>query len=360
MRVADMNLGIYRGRRVLVTGQTGFKGAWLCTWLAKLGARVAALALPPEVERPNLYVATNLAQRIESNIGDIRDYATVEKTLANFQPEVVFHLAAQALVRRSYKDPIGTFASNVMGTVHLLEAARQCESVRAFVCVTTDKVYNNREWDWGYREDDPLGGKDPYSASKAAADIAAQMYQATLAPLRGRMAIAVARGGNVVGGGDWSEDRLLPDVVRALCSGGDIVLRNPQSIRPWQHVLELCAGYLQLGARLLDSPQTATGAWNFGPDRDHEVEVRKLVSDFCATWDAQTAVRIEPSGLKESGILKLDNDKAIRRLGWSPRLDYATTIEWTSSWYRRFHEHHVPASALMDEQLIAYSGMSIA
>jgi CDP-glucose 4,6-dehydratase len=354
-----MNFESYRGSRVLVTGHTGFKGAWLCAWLARLGARVAGLALPPEAERPNLYVAANLADRIESNIGDIRDYATVKDTFAKFQPEMVFHLAAQALVRRSYKDPVGTFASNVMGTVHLLEAARQCESVRAFVCVTTDKVYDNREWDWRYRENDPLGGKDPYSASKAGADIAAQMYQATLAPLLGRMAIAVARGGNVVGGGDWSEDRLLPDVVRALCSRNDIVLRNPKSIRPWQHVLELCAGYLQLGVGLLDSPQLIAGTWNFGPDRGNEVEVGKLVSDFCATWGAPAVVRIEPSGLVESGILKLDNEKAIRRLGWSPSLDYAATIAWTSNWYRRFHHEHVEAALLMDEQLIAFSDLSV-
>jgi CDP-glucose 4,6-dehydratase len=355
-----MNFESYRGSRVLVTGHTGFKGAWLCAWLARLGARVAGLALPPEAERPNLYVAANLADRIESNIGDIREYATVKHTFAKFQPEIVFHLAAQALVRRAYRDPIGTFASNVMGTVHVLEAARQCESVRAFVCVTTDKVYDNREWDWRYRENDPLGGKDPYSASKAGADIAAQMYQATLAPLLGRMAIAVARGGNVVGGGDWSEDRLLPDVVRALCSRNDIVLRNPKSIRPWQHVLELCAGYLQLGVRLLDSPQLAAGTWNFGPDRGNEVEVGKLVSDFCATWGAPAAVRMEPSGLVESGILKLDNEKAIRRLGWSPRLDYAATIAWTSNWYRRFHNEHVEAAGLVDEQIIAFSDLSIA
>ena len=355
-----MNFETYRGRRVLVTGHTGFKGAWLCAWLEKLGARVAGLALAPEADRPNLYVAADLAQRIDSHIGDIRDYAVVEKTLASFQPEVVFHLAAQALVRRSYADPIGTFASNVMGTVHLLEAARQSESVRAFVCVTTDKVYSNQEWDWGYRENDPLGGKDPYSASKAGADIAAQMYQMTLAPMLGRMEVAVARGGNVVGGGDWSEDRLVPDIVRAICSGSDIVLRNPRSIRPWQHVLELCAGYLQLGTRLLDSSNSATGAWNFGPERDHEVEVGKLVGDFCAAWGARTPVRIESSGLKESGILKLDNDKAVHRLGWSPRLDYATTIAWTSSWYRRFHQDQAPASALMDEQLVAYSGIPAA
>ena len=251
----------YRDRRVLVTGHTGFKGSWLCSWLLELGAKVAGLALEAE-SRPNLFEALGLADRMASHICDIRDEAALRGVFQETRPEIVFHLAAQPLVRRSYADPIATFATNVLGTAHVLEAARASSSVRAIVIVTTDKVYDNREWAWPYREIDALGGLDPYSASKAAAEIVTAVYQKNLC--RGSIAIATARGGNVIGGGDWSEDRIVPDIVRAISVDAPVVLRNPHAVRPWQHVLELCEAYIELGARLFElettSPNHGTSA----------------------------------------------------------------------------------------------------
>jgi len=349
----------YRGLRVLVTGHTGFKGSWLVLWLKRAGAVVAGIALPPEDDRLSLFETAAISEGMKSTLGDIREFATVQQCFADFRPEVVFHLAAQALVRRSYRDPVGTFASNVMGTVHVLEAARLDPSVRAVVVVTTDKVYENREWLWGYRENDRLGGKDAYSASKAAAEIAAAAYRETLLPLAGRVAVATARGGNVVGGGDWSEDRLVPDAVRALLSRQDLTLRNPSAVRPWQHVLELCRGYLQLAMSLLESPKTAVGAWNFGPERENEVEVGKLVRDFLAAWGPATSrIDIEESGLKEAGQLRLDHSRARHELGWKPMLRYAATIDWTAEWYRRYHVQGEKARTLVEEQIERYERLS--
>ena len=345
----------YRGLRVLVTGHTGFKGSWLVAWLKRAGARVAGIALPPEADRPSLFEAATIGAGIHSTLGDIREFATVRQCFEDFRPEVVFHLAAQALVRRSYRDPVGTFASNVMGTVHVLEAARLSPAVRAVVVVTTDKVYENREWVWGYRENDRLGGKDAYSASKAAAELAAGAYRATLLPLAGRVAMATARGGNVVGGGDWSEDRLIPDAVRALTTGHDLTLRSPGAVRPWQHVLELCRGYLQLCTRLLESPAQVAGAWNFGPERENEVPVGQIVKDFFGAWGPSTSrIHIEESGLREAGQLRLDHSRARHDLGWQPVLGYAATLEWTAQWYRRYHVGQEDARALVEEQIDRY------
>lgn len=341
-----------QGHRVLVTGHTGFKGAWLCSWLLMDGAEVSGLSLPPEPGRPNLFKDLSLGQRMQSTFGDIRDLATVEATIAEAQPTVVFHLAAQALVRRSYADPVGTFASNVMGTVHVLEAARRCPSVKALVCVTTDKVYENREWLWGYREIDPLGGEDPYSASKAAAELAAGAYMQTL--LAGHaMRMATARGGNVLGGGDWSEDRLVPDLIRSAAAGEPLVLRNPGAVRPWQHVLELARGYLTLAGRLLDGE--GTGSWNFGPSRENEVEVGVLVEALRRRWgEGAPEVQVEPSPLHEAGYLKLDIAKAEAGLGWKPALGFADTIALTADWYRSYLADPSCAGALVGQQIEAY------
>jgi CDP-glucose 4,6-dehydratase len=345
-------LKTWKGQRVLVTGHTGFKGAWLCSWLLMDGAHVAGLSLPPEAGRASLFEDLSLGRRMESTLGDIRDLATVEAAIAAAQPTVVFHLAAQALVRRSYADPVGTFATNVMGTVHVLEAARRCPSVKAFVCVTTDKVYENREWLWGYREIDPLGGKDPYSASKAAAELAAGAYMQTLLGPDG-MRMATARGGNVVGGGDWSEDRLVPDLIRSAAAGQSLVLRNPQAVRPWQHVLELVRGYLVLADRLLDGE--GTGSWNFGPTQDNEVEVGVLVEALRRRWgEGAPQVLIEPSPLHEAGYLKLDIAKAEAGLGWKPLLDFADTIGLTADWYRAYLADPSRARALVEQQIGAY------
>ena len=349
--------GYFRNRRVLVTGHTGFKGSWLVQWLKLEGAVVAGLALPPEQNgQPSLFEAANIADGMDSHLGDIRDFPVVRRVFEAFQPELVLHLAAQALVRRSYRDPIGTIATNVLGTAHVLEAARQTPSVRALVCVTTDKCYENKEWVWGYRETDPLGGKDVYSASKAACEIVAHAYRQSLFPLDGnRLAMATARGGNVVGGGDWSEDRLIPDIVRTLNAGQTLVLRNPKAVRPWQHVLELVNGYLTLGHLLLEDPARAQGAWNFGPERDNEVEVERLARAFGAIYSKDTlAVEIQPSALAEAGLLKLDITKATSLLPWKPMLNFEQTIVLTAGWYRDFHRGG-KAVDLVNEQIAQYA-----
>ena len=322
-----------------MTGHTGFKGSWLVQWLKLEGAVVAGLALSPEQNgQPSLFEAANIADGMDSHLGDIRDFALVRRVFEAFQPELVLHLAAQALVRRSYRDPVGTVATNVMGTVHILEAARQTPSVRALVCVTTDKCYENKEWVWGYRETDPLGGKDVYSASKAACEMVAHAYRQSLLPLdQDRMALATARGGNVIGGGDWSEDRLVPDIVRTLNADQTLVLRNPKAVRPWQHVLELINGYLTLGHLLLEEPARAAGAWNFGPERGNEVEVERLARAFGTIYGkGRLAIEVQPSPLAEAGLLKLDITKATAQLPWKPHLDFEQTIALTAGWYRDF------------------------
>lgn len=339
--------------RVLVTGHTGFKGAWLCSWLLAEGAEVAGLALAPEPGSPCLYEDLALAGRMASTLGDIRDPDTVRRAVESFRPTVVFHLAAEALVRRAYADPLATFAANAMGTAHVLEAARGCDSVRALVCVTTDKVYENREWAWGYREIDPLGGKDPYSASKAAAEMIAAAYMQTLAPAR--LKIATARGGNVLGGGDWAQDRIVPDFVRAAQTGQALTLRNPRAIRPWQHVLELVRGYLVLAGRLLEGDGSAVGAWNFGPSGQNEVDVGGLIEATARRWgEGAPPVRIEASPLHEAGRLKLDISKAEAGLGWRPVLDFAETVALTADWYKAWLADRGRARHLVEQQIAGY------
>lgn len=346
----------YRGVRAFVTGHTGFKGSWLCAWLKRQGAIVSGLALPPEAT-PNLFDSAGIAGGMESTFGDIRDFDTVRKHLEAESPDVVFHLAAQPLVRRSYRAPVETFASNVMGTVHVLEAARLCPSVRAVVCVTTDKVYRNNEWVWGYRETDRLGGKDPYSASKACAEFVAACYTETMLPLAGSIRMATLRGGNVIGGGDWSEDRLVPDIIRAGDAGQPIVLRNPSSIRPWQHVLELVHAYLHIGERLLRGDKSAVGAWNVGPVQGSEVTVETLVRSFLSdVGEPGCSIEVQSSDLQETHFLRLDTSKAQQQLQWAPVLDFPTTVAWTAEWYRR-HRAGEDAAILIDEQIARYVEM---
>ena len=344
----------FKGERVLVTGHTGFKGAWLSSWLLADGVETAGLALAPEIDRPSLFADLALDSRMATTIGDIRDFGVVRAAFEAFRPTVVFHLAAQALVRRSYADPLETFGSNVMGTAHVLEAARRCGSVRALVCVTTDKVYENTERSRGYSETDPLGGKDPYSASKAAAELVAGAYMQTLMPAD-RLMMATARGGNVIGGGDWSKDRLVPDIIRAAEAGQPLTLRNPGAVRPWQHVLELARGYLVLGGRLLDGDASAVTAWNFGPDPENEVEVGTLVRAMRERWGpGAPEVRVEPSPLKEATYLRLDIAKAAAGLNWRPALGFADTIALTADWYRAYQADPSCARALVEDQLGAY------
>ncbi len=321
--------GAFAGVRALVTGHTGFKGGWLSEWLIGDGAEVSGLALPPE--DPSLFDLLGLDGRVASHLGDIRNLGVVEETLARSAPEIIFHLAAQPLVRRAYADPIATFATNVMGTAHLLDAARRTPSVKAIVCVTSDKCYDNRGWVWGYRENDPLGGADPYSASKAAAEIIAASYRQSFAgtPLR----LATARGGNVIGGGDWSEDRLVPDLVRATETGKPVTLRHPNAVRPWQHVLDLVRGYLTLGTELL-AGAPVEGAWNFGPDRESEIAAGDVAERFMSALGAPFEAKIADAPLPEAQMLRLDSTKAFALLGWRPLLNLDETVRLTADWYR--------------------------
>jgi CDP-glucose 4,6-dehydratase len=342
---------IYCGRRALVTGHTGFKGAWLCSWLLELGADVTGMALPPQDE-PNLFDALGLAERMTSVFGDIRNSALVQTIFEQGRPEIVFHLAAQSLVRRSYAEPIETFETNILGTAHVLDAARQTSSVRAVVNVTTDKVYEDREWHWPYREIDSLGGLDPYSASKACAELISVVYQKNLCRNDRAVEIATARGGNVIGGGDWAADRIVPDIVRATVAGRPIILRNPAAVRPWQHVLELCEAYLELGARLLKSGRLFAEAWNFGPRPANEITVDELTRAMLVAFQRPAhPIEIRESPLHEAQVLRLDISKSVSRLDWRPRLGIAEALDMTAQWYIGYYDNVRNAQALTLEQI---------
>jgi CDP-glucose 4,6-dehydratase len=336
--VNKQSLEIFRGKRVLVTGDTGFKGSWLCLWLHQLGAQVYGYALPPESEGDhfNLLGLDNL---IEHVTGDIRDLAAVKAAFDKFQPEVLFHLAAQPLVRFSYAEPKLTFDTNVAGSVNILEAARQCESLKALVYVTSDKCYRNNEWIWGYRENDELGGHDPYSASKAAAELVFSSYQDSFFHARPSFGAATVRAGNVIGGGDWAADRIVPDAIRALRNGKEIFLRNPNSTRPWQHVLEPLSGYLLVAARLLEEPKRFSGAWNFGPNAQSIRTVKDLAEMIVADWGSgRVEIAPQQNAPHEANLLHLNCDKAHQLLHWQPKWEVARAIGETVAWYRGVHQ----------------------
>ncbi len=327
-----MNMGFWQGRRVLVTGHTGFKGSWLSLWLRELGATLCGLALPPATQ-PSLFELTGIGEDIEGHMVDIRDANAVATRIRCFAPEIVFHLAAQPLVRASYIDPLGTFSSNIMGTAHVLDALRGLDSVRVAVMVTTDKVYENREWPYPYRETDPLGGHDPYSASKAASEIVVASYRDAFLRAQG-VAIATARAGNVIGGGDWSEDRLIPDAMRAWFSGKPLLVRRPNAIRPWQHVLEPLYGYLVLAEKLWAQPELA-GAYNFGPDPIEAATVREVVEQARQVFGAaEVQYASSPEGPHEAHWLALETAKARTLLKVKPRWNLTQAIERTVSWYK--------------------------
>lgn len=327
----------WKDKRVFVTGHTGFKGSWICMWLTHLGARVFGYALEPPTS-PSLYEMAGVDERVDSTIADVADRAALEEALASSQAEIVIHMAAQSLVRYSYAEPIETFATNVMGSVHLLDAARRVPSVRAIVMVTSDKCYQNHEWVWGYREDSQLGGDDPYSASKGCAELAiAAMRSSYYANEDGAPLVASARAGNVIGGGDWALDRLVPDVIRSLLEGEPTQIRKPQATRPWQHVLEPLHGYMMLAERLYATDRKFIGAWNFGPPEESEKTVAWIIDRLYALWGATFDwVRDSETGPPESTFLKLDASKARAYLGWSPKLDLPTTLEWIVDWTRRY------------------------
>jgi CDP-glucose 4,6-dehydratase len=325
----------WTNRRVLITGHTGFKGSWLSLLLRRLGAEVTGYALPPHTD-PSLFESAGVADETTSILADIMDLRGLRTVVSNSRPDVVIHMAAQSLVPTGYAEPVETYAVNVMGTVHVLDAVREAPSVRAVVVVTSDKCYANQELARGYREDDPLGGDDPYSSSKGAAELVTAAYRQSFF-LQGSTAIASARAGNVLGGGDWSEARLVPDVLRAAFGGGELVLRYPEAIRPWQHVLDPLNGYLMLAERLAAGHREACRAWNFGPDPADNRPVGEVVDQLVATIDRPISVRQGASPVnKESLTLLLDATAARTELGWAPCLDLETTLRWIAEWHRGF------------------------
>ncbi|MGB4593275.1 MAG: CDP-glucose 4,6-dehydratase [Coriobacteriia bacterium] len=345
--------GAFDGRRVLITGDTGFKGAWLASWLLELGAEVSGLALEPDTD-PALYNELGLARRIDHTTADIRDLAAVQDVVRRTRPDVLMHLAAQPLVRRSYAEPIYTFETNVMGTANVLEAARGAESLGAVVVITTDKVYRNSETGAAFAEDDPLGGHDPYSASKACADILALSYaKSFLHPMR--IPTATARAGNVIGGGDWAADRIVPDCVRALSAGETVGVRNPGSVRPWQHVLEPLSGYLWLAALMLAGDMHVEEAFNFGPEATSDRTVGELVDRFVTTWGSGSWSQLAPIAQPhEAGLLHLDVSRAAELLSWHPVWDFETAVDRTAEWYRRRQLDGAAASELVRNDIRTY------
>ncbi len=325
----------YRGRRVLITGHTGFKGSWLAFWLNELGADVSGVALDPDTS-PNHW--DQLGLTIADHRLDIRDLAKVEAALAEIRPEIVFHLAAQPLVRRSYRDPIENWSSNVMGTAYILEACRHVDSVNAVVAVTTDKIYENKERTEGYVESEPLGGHDPYSASKAACELLIDSYRKAFFTDQDRPLLASARAGNVIGGGDWAEDRLIPDLVRAVTESDHLVIRSPHATRPWQHVLECLAGYLLLGQRLFERRLNFAEAWNFGPRSEDNRTVAEILSSLQSHWPDLEWRQTDSPQPHEANLLYLNSQKANEKLDWQPVWSVDKALQETADWYRDFYE----------------------
>lgn len=363
MRVMNANqlfAGAYHGKTVLVTGHTGFKGAWLSLWLMRLGAKVVGYALTPPTE-PSLFNEARIQDSVTHVIGDVRDAAFLEQVMREHEPEVVFHLAAQPLVRQSYLTPQETYDTNVMGTVNLLEAVRKTPSVKACLIVTSDKCYENREWVYAYRENDPMGGFDPYSSSKGCAELVTSAYRNSF--FLGKpsdespVSVASVRAGNVIGGGDWADDRIIPDCVRSLARGQKVLVRNPKAIRPWQHVLEPLSGYLWLGARMLEDPRAHADAWNFGPMGANNVTVQEIVVGILENWGEGEWVT-PPQQLEqphEAHFLKLDTTKAVNLLGWEPVYDLAMTLKVVTDWYSAFYRQaDFDAQAVTQRQIEAY------
>jgi CDP-glucose 4,6-dehydratase len=351
------HLRVYDGARVLVFGHTGFVGGWLALWLQHLGARVCGVALPPEDE-PNLFRALGLESRIDHRITDIRERAAVVEVLRSARPDVVFHLAAQSCVRRSYRLPIETLATNVMGTAHVLEALRATPGVRSCVVVSSDKCYASQPSRDGYCETDSLGGDDVYSASKAAAELVIASYRrAFLGGSEPAVLVASARAGNIIGGGDWGEDRIVPDCVRSIVADEPLRMRNPRAVRPWQHVLDAVCGYLLLGAHLAEGRAEFAEAWNFGPPPDVSKTVSELVRQFHHEWGEPTPAPIiasEHNAPAETSELRLDSSKARARLGWESRLGFEESIAWTARWYRAFYRDRASAPDATIAQMALY------
>lgn len=327
-----INQAFWQGKRVYLTGHTGFKGSWLSLWLHSLGATVKGYALNPPTT-PSLFEQATIADCMESEIGDIRHLEPLTASMVGFNPDILIHMAAKPLVRLSYKEPIETYEVNVMGTAKVLEAARQCPNLKAIVSVTTDKCYENREWVWGYREDEAMGGHDPYSSSKGCAELVTSAYRRSFMQEKG-VGLASVRAGNVIGGGDWAEDRLIPDILRAFASQQAVVIRNPLSTRPWQHVLEPLSGYLMLAEKLYHAPTSYAEGWNFGPNEEDARPVEWILNQMVAAWSGASWVLDEQVHPHEAGYLKLDISKAKARLGWHPLWRLDTTLKKIIHWHQ--------------------------
>lgn len=335
----NLAMSFWREKKVFITGHTGFKGSWLCLWLHRMGARVYGYALAPPTQ-PSLFELARVEELLAGNaVADVRDYEKLARALSAAEPEIVIHMAAQPLVRDSYKIPVETYATNVMGTVHLLEAVRSCPTVKAVVNVTTDKCYENREWVWGYRESEPMGGFDPYSNSKGCSELVTAAYRSSyFNPARyaeHTVGVATARAGNVIGGGDWANDRLIPDIIRAIMANEPVRIRNPHAIRPWQHVLEPLSGYLALAQRLYQEGAAYAEGWNFGPADDDAKPVEWIVKRLCEQWGTDARYEIDRGAHPhEAHYLKLDCSKARMRLGWTPRWNLSQALDSIIEWVK--------------------------
>ena len=338
-----MNRAFWKGKKVLVTGHTGFKGSWLSLWLQSMGADVTGYALAPPTQ-PCLFDILNVAQGITSIRADVRNLEQLEAVIVEHEPEIIFHLAAQPLVRHSYEHPVETYSTNVMGTVNVLEAVRRSESVRVVVSITSDKCYENKEWLWGYREDERLAGRDPYSSSKSCAELVISTYRRSYfapdAHEHHGVGLASTRAGNVIGGGDWAKDRLIPDIVNALIENRPVVIRSPNAIRPWQHVLEPLNGYLRLAEKLWTHGPQFAQAWNFGPNSGDAKTVSWIVNYLTGFWGEGASWELDSAQHPhEDNYLKLDCSKAKSLLGWAPKLRLSTTLEWIVEWYRAYQQN---------------------
>lgn len=347
MSAVGIDDGFWRDRRVFLTGHTGFVGGWLSLSLARLGARVTGYALTPPTE-PNFFTAVRLGKTVDSTIADVRDAASLAKSVAAAKPEILFHLAAQPLVRQAFADPAGTYATNVMGTVHLLEAARSVPGIAAIVVMTTDKVYLNKEWPWGYRENDRLGGREAYGTSKAAAELVVDAYRESYLGAGPRpVGVATVRAGNVVGGGDWAGDRLVPDAIRAFASGAPLLLRNPLAVRPWQHVLEPVRGLMMLAERLAADPTRYAGAWNFGPAEGDMWPVERVVAHLIRQWGRGARCEMARGAQPyEARLLSVNSAKASAELGWEPAWRVGEALDHAVEWYRAFYDGGADLRAL--------------
>ena len=350
----------WKGKRVLITGHTGFKGGWLSLWLQVKGAHVIGYSLSPPTE-PSLFELASVKEGMVSIEGDIRDLNHLKNSIAKHQPEIVFHMAAQPLVRYSYRHPVETYSTNVIGTVNVLEVVRLSRGIKAVVCITSDKCYENREWQWGYREIDPMGGHDPYSSSKGCAELVIAAYRNSYFSAdeyeSHGVAVASTRAGNVIGGGDWSEDRLIPDMIKAFLENRSVIIRSPNAIRPWQHVLEPLSGYLSLAEKLwLSGPELAQG-WNFGPNVEDSKPVSWLVGKMVELWNEGASWELDSvQNPPEDNYLRLDSTKAITMLGWAPKIHLITALEWVCEWYRGYQQN-MDLRLLSERQIERYENL---